>query len=507
MVSFITVAGFLNGPGFERMRDYFRRTTDEVWIIDCSPEGHQPEVSTRLFQGVQQPVCIMLASRSPRVDVTIPAKVRYAALPEGHRREKFDALSKLALDGASWQLCPSEWRAPFLPAATGAWAEYPALDDFFVYNGSGVMPGRTWVIAPDQRSLRDRWNALRAAPAEKKEALFHPHLSKDKLGDRHVNRLIPTPLTGHVHRPATVAADSGDAPLAVAYGFRSFDRQWIIADNRLINRPNPTLWDTYSASQMFLTAPKDRSPSGGPAITFSAAVADLHHYNGRGGRVYPLWSDAQATRSNVSPSVLSLLSDALKFEVSGADVFAYIAAVAANPAYTARFEKALVQPGLRIPLTSDPELFREAVELGRTIVWLHSYGERFVDASAGRPLGAPRVVGANAPVFPRAGAIPSSADAMPDTMTYDAATKKLSIGTGYIENVSPAVWDYEVSGKQILRQWFSYRKRNRERPIIGDRRPPSALGDIQPDHWLSEYTTDLINLLHVLQQLVELEPM
>ena len=55
-------------------------------------------------------------------------------------------------------------------------------------------------------------------------------------------------------------------------------------------------------------------------------------------------------------------------------------------------------------------------------------------------------------------------------------------------------------------QWFSYRKRNRERPIIGDRRPPSPLGNIQPDHWLAEYTTELINVLNVLGCLVDLEP-
>jgi hypothetical protein len=38
------------------------------------------------------------------------------------------------------------------------------------------------------------------------------------------------------------------------------------------------------------------------------------------------------------------------------------------------------------------------------------------------------------------------------------------------------------------------------------RRPPSKLGDIQPDHWLAEYTTELLNVLHVLALLVELEP-
>jgi hypothetical protein len=42
--------------------------------------------------------------------------------------------------------------------------------------------------------------------------------------------------------------------------------------------------------------------------------------------------------------------------------------------------------------------------------------------------------------------------------------------------------------------------------IIGDRRPPSPLDRIQPDHWLDEYTVDLMNLLHVLGRLVALEP-
>jgi hypothetical protein len=95
---------------------------------------------------------------------------------------------------------------------------------------------------------------------------------------------------------------------------------------------------------------------------------------------------------------------------------------------------------------------------------------------------------------------------MPDTIDYDPARERLLVGAGYVKNVPPAIWRYEVSGKQVLLQWFSYRKRNRERPIIGDRRPPSPLGLIQPDHWLAEYTTELINVLNVLGGLVELEP-
>jgi hypothetical protein len=67
------------------------------------------------------------------------------------------------------------------------------------------------------------------------------------------------------------------------------------------------------------------------------------------------------------------------------------------------------------------------------------------------------------------------------------------------------MWDYEVSGLRVIHQWFSYRRANRERPLIGDKRPPSRLMEIQPDRWLPEYTTDLLNLLNVLGLLVDLE--
>ncbi len=95
---------------------------------------------------------------------------------------------------------------------------------------------------------------------------------------------------------------------------------------------------------------------------------------------------------------------------------------------------------------------------------------------------------------------------MPDSIDYDAGLQRLLVGKGYIENVPAAVWNYEVSGKQVLRAWFSYRKQDRERPIIGDRRQPSPLAFVQPDHWLAEYTTELLNVLNVLGWLVELEP-
>lgn len=500
IVCFVSVAGFLNGPAFQKMRDYLRRSTDEIWVIDCSPEGHQPEVNTRLFEAVQQPICIVLACRSPQTDSTTPARVKFRSLPSGDRSQKLTTLASIALDGDEWTECPAGWREPFLPTSEGAWSTYLPIENLFAYNGSGVMPGRTWVIAPDRESLSQRWKILMNETSPSKQALlFHPHLQ----GDKTIVKPGTKGLAGHELRLEPVRDDKASCIAPTRYAFRSFDRQWIIPDNRLINRPNPTLWDTHSKYQVYLTAVDRTSPSVGPAFTFTSLIPDLDHYNGRGGRVFPLWSDREACVANVNAKLLHELTQRYGKPTTAEDLFAYVAAVGSHSNFTKRFQEDLRRPGIRIPITADAGLFSEAVALGSTIIWLQSFGERYVDPGLDRPARTPRLSGDKAPRIPKDGAISGG---MPDTMHYNAQEMRLYIGNGYIDHVEPAVWNYEVSGKQVVHQWFSYRKANRERPIIGERRKPSPLGDEQPTQWPSEYTTELMNLLHVLSRLVEQEP-
>ncbi len=125
----------------------------------------------------------------------------------------------------------------------------------------------------------------------RKEVLFHPHGSDGELGDRHTGKLLAEGLHRHEHRALSVAKDKGKMVAPVRYGFRSFDRQWIIPDNRLLNRPNPTLWETHSQRQVYLTALMQHAPTDGPAVTFTGSIPDLHHYKGSfGGRAFPLWA-------------------------------------------------------------------------------------------------------------------------------------------------------------------------------------------------------------------------
>lgn len=503
VICFITPTGFLNGPGFEKMRADLRRECSHIWIIHCSPEGHQPGVPTRIFQGVQQPVCIVMCVRPRQNDANNLTKAMFHSLGEGPREEKFTELAGLSLGDRRWATVQIGLRAPFLPNLAGAWQTFPSLQNLFVYDGTGVMAGRTWVIAPDRRTLEHRWNALtREQDATEKERLFQPHPN----GDRSSKRISRKRLPGYEHRAMPVANDLGAVIEPCRYAFRSFDRQWIIPDVRLINRPNPNLWSSHSSHQIYLTAPTDRSPTKGPAVSFTEIMPDLHHYNGKGGRVFPLWREEKGEISNIKQSLLRFLSAKFGRSVSAEDIMSYLAAILSHSNFTARYLRELKSPGLRVPITADSALFFEAIDLGREVIWLHCYGERMSNPESGRPKGRPHLPRAEAPRIPKEGALPSAHQPLPEEIRYKPEQQRLYVGTGYVENVTEGMWNYEVSGIKVLTQWFSYRKLDRSRPLIGNRRAPSPLNKIQIDSWPLEYTTDLLDLLHVIGRILKIEP-
>lgn len=492
VVAFISVAGFLNGPGFAQMRSHMRRWADAIWVIDCSPEGHQPEVATRIFRGVQQPICITIALRDGSTGPDVPAPVRFAAV-SGVREEKFTALRDLDVDGPGWEDCATEWHAPFLPAAAGSWAALPALDDLLAWSGSGTMPGRTWVVDASPEVLRARWDRLVTAPEDERAALLAEHPK-----DRTIHTRLSDNLPGYEVRGAI--ADERDAcPEPLRYGLRTLDRGWIVPDKRVINRPNPGLWQVRGAAgQVFMTAPDDVAPTDGPSASFTHLVPDLHHYHGRGGRAFPLWLDSAGTRHNVVPGLLGHLGGVYGQPVTGPDLFAYLAAVTAHPAYVARYRGDLLTPGLRIPLTADAARFRRGAELGQRVLWLHAYGERFADPAQDRPAGPPRVAGEGRPLVTVA--IPDTEDGMPETIEHDPATSTLHVGAGRVTGVTTEMWEYETSGYKVVRRWFAKRKRE------PDGRRSSPLDGIVARTWDPDWTAELIDLLNVVALLVELEP-
>ncbi|SOC47824.1 N-6 DNA Methylase [Blastococcus aggregatus] len=495
VICFITTSGYLKGPGFAGMRRYLRAHASEGWIIDGTPEGHQPDVNTRIFGGVQQPVAIGLFVRRSDNDPEVPAPVHYRAL-HGRQSEKFDALKAISVDEPDgWEDCPTGWTAPFLPAGGDEWAASPALEDLFPWQSPGVKPNRTWVYAPLPNTLIQRWRTLVTAPDDEKPDLFR------ESRDASLTRSKPG-LPGFEHPAGPVANESGPCLPPVQVAYRSFDLQYVIPDDRVLSTPRTDLWRVRGEHQLYVTELHSEAIRPGPALTFAAHTPDMHHFKGSGGgRVLPLHASADRSRPNVAPGLLDLLAEHLDVEVGPEDLIAYVAAVTAHPGFAARFAEDLRTPGIRVPLTADPDVWSAAVTLGRRILWLHTRGERMADPSAGRPAGLPRIADESA--RPKVlTAVPDSPDGMPDELGYDPATRVLSVGEGRIGPVAPEVWAYEVSGMNVLRKWFGYRRATRPRT----RGEQSPLDDIRPTSWPAAYTSDLLQLLEVLTLVTQAEP-
>ncbi len=208
------------------MRDDLRRDLLRNLGNRLFPGGHQPEVPTRIFQGVQHPVCIVLAARKLGQDRGEPARVRFHRAAGGTARGEVRGSAKLSLDGSTGRIASRLARA--VPAgATGAWAAFPSLEGPLRLRRLRRHAGPTWVIAPDGQTLETRWERLSDEKIQqRKEALFHPHRGGTKPSRRR-QRIRPDIIRVAIG----VAKDDKSQLIApVRYGFRSFDRQWIIPD-------------------------------------------------------------------------------------------------------------------------------------------------------------------------------------------------------------------------------------------------------------------------------------
>ncbi|HEU5475176.1 MAG TPA: type ISP restriction/modification enzyme [Actinophytocola sp.] len=490
IVALICSAGFISGPGFAGMREYLRRTADEGWIIDLSPEGHQPPMNTRAFRGNQQPICIAFFIRRGEVERRVPAHIHRTSV-SGAFDDKCVALQRLKLNGPEWADCASGWCDPFWLPEAGPWHSIPTMTQLMPWASPGVKPNRTWVYAPSEAVLRKRWQKLVSASPDDKAPMFK------ESRDANLIKVNP-PLVGAQNSTTPFLLESGKCPDPIAVGYRSFDRQWIIPDSRIIATPRAALWASNGPHQIFVIEQHAHRIRNGPALVFTNLLPDNDHFMGHhGGRVLPLYRDAEGAVPNISPNLLVTLCRKLGVTVTALDMLAYIAAVAAHPGYTQRFQEELSSPGVRIPLTADTNLWLESVTIGQEILWLHSYGECCVDSQAGRPRGAPRMRSARPKVRVT---IPDAEDRMPDEIDYDAESLTLKIGAGRISPVGPSVWNYQVSGMRIIRHWFGYRKKNPS----GSRQ--SALDRIVARTWTPAMTTELLDLLNVLGRCVTLEP-
>ncbi len=411
IVSFITASSFMRGKGFVGMRQMMRQLFDEIWFIDLEGSNAGARKTENVF-AIETPVVITVGIRYKQAHLSVPASCHYAKLT-GSKEEKLAILNTVsAFTDLVWQDCPSEWSAVFLPACVVAYGSWPKLTQIFPWQHSGVQYKRTWPIAETKELLERRWSTFTAMSPSEKAVAFR------ETRDRKITKNYRDVFSGE-KLPTLADADSKSEALnVVPYGFRSFDRRFVLADSRLADFLRPVLWASNGPKQVFLTSLLSDMLGTGQSATVSSHVPDLHYFCNRGAKdVIPLWRDAAGT-SNVTNGLLKRLKKEYETDATPEDLFAYCYAVLASPDYVKTFWDELATPGPRIPITKAPDIFAESVKLGRALIHLQTFGTRFI----------PNGKKANAIPEGKAKAIKGvSPSSYPETFEYSSDTDTLGV--------------------------------------------------------------------------------
>jgi Type ISP C-terminal specificity domain/N-6 DNA Methylase len=479
IISFITASSYVDGDAFVGMREHMRRLCDDIWIIDIGGEGRGTRRTDNVF-AIQTPVCIAVMIRYGTTQRDKPAEAHFARI-EGTREEKLNGLDRIKrFADLRWEPCPNGWQDPLRPIGSGPYYRWPLLTDLFPWQHSGSQFKRIWPIAPSEEVLRQRWRIL--MKAGDRRVLFK------ETRDRKITRAYPALMPGKRSGGAIAELpESAPAPPMAPYAYRSFDRQFAFADNRVGDFLRPPLWQAHGEAQIYFSSLLTKVLGKGPALTVSAGVPDLDHFSGRGAKdIIPLYRDGAGREPNLAAGLLQVLERQFGKAVGPDDFAAYIYGVLAHPYYVERFSEELEGRQIRVPITKRRDLFMDVCGVGRKLLCLHTFGERFVPAGART-----RQIPPGRARCPKS--ISGDPKNYPEQFSYDPRAKSLAVGDGIFAPVEPEVWEFEVSGLKVVQSWLGYRMRRRHG------RHSSPLDEIHPKHWTAELTTELLRLLWVLE--------
>jgi hypothetical protein len=330
----------------------------------------------------------------------------------------------------------------------------PLLADLMPWSVAPPRLGRGWPTGPDAASLKARWDALMKAEGPDREALFEPTRSRTL-------RSAVGQLPGQSGGTEKLARASGPCPEPVRVLHAPFDEQWLIPDQRLIDAARPELWRVADEHQIFVLEAPAVPDSQGPLLLVTSLLPVL-----RPGRIRPTYRRPGGVEPNLAPGLLEHLAARLGHTPDPLDVLAWTLAS--------------VRPGLSVPLTEDPDLWAHGVESGRRRLWLmRRDGER------------PKLPGGRRPY------VRAPLPCRPLSLHYDRDEETLHLDEGRISPVPPEAWDFETGGVRVLEQWVAARTTEPE---------PGTLAAIRPATWPQTWTSELLELITVLELLAERDP-
>ena len=476
---YISNHGYLNNPTFRGMRWSLMQSFHRIRVLDLHGNLKKKEATpaggrdVNVFD-IQQGVAIGFFTKAAAAS----SCVCHADL-WGEREQKYRWLWEHGSADTEWvqlEPAPSFYLfEPFDDAATGAYYDWPAINEVMAVNVTGIVTARDgFVIDLEPSALLDRIEMFLDNRLSDNEV-------KKRLGLKE-NYAWRVAAARHELRAATKRKRLEDFVTKILY--RPFDERFIFWHPSVVWRPRTEAMPHMLAGEnLSIGLTRSVEVAAGFSHIFASRAMIQHHtvslkevnyqiplylYPGVGkadGSLFSRWPNGKGGRTpNLDSGFVEQIATAteLRFVSDGRgdlreafgpeDVFAYIYTVFHSPGYRSHYEAQLKLDFPRVPLPGGVDLFRKLAEAGHDLLALHllespKLGKPITTYTGHRNPEIGRVGWSDGTVWIDAGKT--------NARERHRATKPGTIG---FKGVPEEVWDFQIGGYQVCHKWLKDRK-------------------------------------------------
>lgn len=433
IVAMITNNSFIDGVTHRQMRKHLLETFDDIYVLDLHGDAKETPPPGKIDENVfsiRQGVSISLMVRK-NINKKSLGNIHHSEI-YGNQNEKFQILNSININSIKWgnlkQLKPYYF---FVPKDFRLQEEYDQgfkIDELFPLYSSGIQTKRDNVcISFDKRTLTETVNGFIQLNIEEVRRKYNlPEDGRDwKIELAKKDLLNEYSIEAILYRPfdTRYTIYTGNSKGFLAYPRKMVSKHFVNRENigLIVNRQ--IVNEEYSHV----------------GIT-NKIICHGTFYLGNKGQDYlfPLYiyTDDHFREPNLNPTICKEIEQYIgKFAPE--DLLDYIYAILHSPIYRARYREFLKIDFPHIPYPKDKSNFRQLVELGRELRYLHLLESPAVNKFITTYL--------------------ESGSDMVEKVEYK--NNKVYINDAqYFGNISEIAWNFYVGGYQPAQKWLKDRK-------------------------------------------------
>jgi len=480
IIALITNNYYLDGLTFRGMRYSLKKDFDQIWIINLHgdirkgiPEYIRNEgiISDENVFGSKTSVgvAIVFFIKTPK-NSTNKCEIQYIE-KWGKKAEKFEFLSQ-SIDNLKFQNIEERIDYEFVPDLFFHRKKYQSfyyLVDIFKKNIQGIITGHD----------HDIMDYSKIETEQKIENLFEKYANPPNKPKKFWNpyKLLET----------NVVQARNDI---MKWNWRGFDKRFIPYNDKLIARPSFQLMQFLlppnNENMVLIINRRSRGCKGDSSVFITDTIFDNVCNEGASGlkcyafpfkineieEKYDFREPKSAIHSNIKPEFINKLN--YKEKISDEQIFYYIYGILFTPVYRKRYHFGLKEEFPRIPFPENETILIQMSKLGKILTDLHLFRSSDLDSSQFE-------MGKSTDYkiyYVRKNDKDKAGNQIPDT--YDPNTQRIYFkkrsktqikmesegdkleNITWIEGITQEMWDFEIGGRQQLKEWLYDRKYSSE---------------------------------------------